>query len=163
MGGFSLSLLKICKMGLWFLNKRCTLVSPNKLGIPPEHYNTLYSRWKHTMGGQKCCHIVLFSKDFYVWTSTMVILQHIFPNCLHNMIDYNIKNSITKKIPFPTYIVRFQNIFVAKKCTSLCTRKCKYTQNKIEMIFSFYEICSIYQTLWFHMIGISLCVMWKFW
>jgi hypothetical protein len=46
-------------------------------------------------GGQKCCHIVLFSKGVHVWTSTMVILEHIFPNLLHNMVDYNTKNSIT--------------------------------------------------------------------
>jgi hypothetical protein len=45
-------------------------------------------------GGQKCCHIVLFSRGVHVWTSTMVILEHIFPNFLHNMIDYNTKNSI---------------------------------------------------------------------
>jgi hypothetical protein len=57
-------------------------------------------RWKHTRKGQKCCHIVLFSRGVHVWTSTMVILQDIFPNFLHNMVDYNTKNSIAKKIPF---------------------------------------------------------------
>jgi hypothetical protein len=96
-------------------------------------------------GGQKCCHIVLFSRCVYVWNSTMVILKHIFPNILHNMVSYNTKNSITNKIPFPTYIVWFQNIFMAKKCTSLYTKNCKYTQKNIEMIFSIYEISSIYK------------------
>jgi len=38
-----------------------------------------------------------------------------FSKILHNMVDYNTKNSIAKKFVFPTYIVRFQNIFVAKK------------------------------------------------
>jgi hypothetical protein len=60
------------------------------------------------------------------------------------MVDYNTKNSIAKNVFFSIYIVKFQNIFVAKKCTSLCTKKCKYIQKMIEMIFSFYEICSIY-------------------
>ncbi len=55
------------------------------------------------------------------------------------MVDYNTKNSIAKIFFFPTYIVRFQSIFVAKKCTSLCIKKCKYTQEMIEMI-SLYEI-----------------------
>jgi hypothetical protein len=49
-----------------------------------------------------------------------------------------------RKFFFPTYIVQFQNIFVVKKCTSLCTKKCKYTQKMIEMIFSFYEVCNMY-------------------
>jgi hypothetical protein len=89
-----------------------------------------------SQGGQKCCHIVLLSKGVHVWISTMVILEHIYPNFLHNMVDYNTKNSITKKIPLPTYIVQFQSIFVAKKCMSLCTKKCKYTQKVIEMIFN---------------------------
>jgi hypothetical protein len=65
----------------------------------------------------------LFSKSVHVWTSTMVILQHIFPIFLHNMVDYNTKSLITKKYFFPTYIVQFQNMFVANKCTSLCTKK----------------------------------------
>jgi hypothetical protein len=40
--------------------------------------------------------------------------------------------------------VRFQNIFVAKQCMSLCIKNCKYTQKMIEMIFTLYEICNIY-------------------
>jgi len=63
---------------------------------------------------------------------------------LHNMINYNTKNSITKKFFFSTYIVKFQNIFVIKKCMSLCIKKYKYIPKMIEMIFSFYEICNIY-------------------
>ncbi len=53
-------------------------------------------------GGQKCCHmyIIMFFRGVHVWTSTMVILEHIFLKFLHNMVDYNIKNSIAKKIPF---------------------------------------------------------------
>jgi hypothetical protein len=30
----------------------------------------------------------------------MEILEHFFPNFLHNMVDHNTKNSIKKKIPF---------------------------------------------------------------
>jgi len=96
------------------------------------HMNELHGvGWKGEstlQGGQKCYHIVLFSKGVHVWTSTMVILEHNFSTFLHNMVDYNTRNSIAKKIIFPTYIVRFQNIFVAKKCTSLCIKKCKYTK-----------------------------------
>ncbi len=47
-------------------------------------------------GGQKCCHIVLFSKGVHVWTSIMVILEHIFLNFLHNMVYHNKKNSIKR-------------------------------------------------------------------
>ncbi len=56
--------------------------------------------WKHTRGGQKCCHIVYFFKDVHVWTSTMVILKHIFSKFLHNLVDYNTKKLIAKEIPF---------------------------------------------------------------
>ncbi len=45
-------------------------------------------------GGQKCCHIVLFSRGVHVLTSTMVILEHVFPKNFHNMVDYNTKSSI---------------------------------------------------------------------
>jgi hypothetical protein len=41
--------------------------------------------------GKKCCHIVLFSKGVHFWTSTVVILEHIFPNVLYNMLDHNTK------------------------------------------------------------------------
>jgi hypothetical protein len=95
-------------------------------------------------GGQNCCHIVLFSRGVCVWTSTMIISEHIFPNFLLNMVDYDTKNLIANNCFFPTYIVRFQSIFVAKKYISPCIKKCKYIQKMIEMIFSLYEICSIY-------------------
>jgi len=50
-------------------------------------------------------------------------MEHIFPKKLHNMIYYNTNNSITKNfLFFPTYIVRFQNIFVAKNCTTPCIK-----------------------------------------
>jgi hypothetical protein len=65
-----------------------------------------------------------------------------FPIFLHNMVDYSTKNSTT--IFFLTYSLQFQNIFVKKKCTLMCNKKCKYTQKMIEMIFSLYEICNIY-------------------
>jgi len=39
-----------------------------------------------------------------------------FSKLMHNMVDYNTNNSITKIFNFfSTYIVRFQNIFVIKK------------------------------------------------
>jgi hypothetical protein len=61
------------------------------------------------------------------------------------MVDYNTKNLNGKEFYFfPTYIVRFQNMFVAKKCPLLCTNKCKYTKKMIEIILNIYEICNIY-------------------
>jgi hypothetical protein len=53
----------------------------------------LWNNEKHITRGQKCCHIVLFSNGVHVWTSTIVTLEHIFPNFLHNMVDFNTKNS----------------------------------------------------------------------
>jgi hypothetical protein len=44
--------------------------------------------------------VTLFSSGVHVWTSTMVILEHIFPNFLHNMVGHNTKNLIKKKIIF---------------------------------------------------------------
>jgi hypothetical protein len=46
--------------------------------------------------GQKCCHIVMFSRGVHVWTSITVILDHVFPIFLHNMVNYNTKKSVTK-------------------------------------------------------------------
>ncbi len=51
-------------------------------------------------GGQKCCHIVLFSRGVCVWTSTMIISKHIFPKFLLNMVDYNTKNLIANNFFF---------------------------------------------------------------
>jgi hypothetical protein len=50
------------------------------------------------------------------------------------------------------YIILFHmmlclNIFMPKIYTSQHTKKCKYIQERIEMIFSIYEIYNIYQTL----------------
>jgi len=100
--------------------------------------------WSTLQGGQKCCHIVLFSRGVHVWTSTMVILEHIFPTVLHNMVDYNTKNSIAKKFSFSNLYCAILKYICGKKYTWLCAKKCKYTQKMIEMIFSLYEICSIY-------------------
>jgi hypothetical protein len=59
--GWHYFLVKFYKMGLWLLNKHCTLILPNKLGIPPKHYNTLYSKWNHTMEGLKMLsHCIVF-------------------------------------------------------------------------------------------------------
>jgi hypothetical protein len=79
----------------------------------------------------------------WAYVTTMVILEHVFPKKLHNMVNYNTNNLIANNF-FLTYIVQFQNIFVAKKCMSLSTKKWKYTQKMIEMIFSHYEIFNIY-------------------
>jgi hypothetical protein len=59
------------------------------------------------------------------------------------MVDYNTKNSITMKIIFQL-IFFHSEIYLWQKSTSLCTKKCKYTQKMIEMIFSLYEICNVY-------------------
>jgi len=67
------------------------------------------------VGGQKCCYIVLFSRGVHVWISTMVILEHIFPNVLHNMVDYNIKILTTKKIPFSKLYCEIPKYIFGKK------------------------------------------------
>ncbi len=95
-------------------------------------------------GGQQCCHIVLFSRGCPCLNFNHGNIGAYFFNFFHNMLDHNTKNSIAKIYFFPTYIVRFQSIFVAKKCMLLCTKKCKYTKKMIEMSFRLYEICSIY-------------------
>jgi len=44
-----------------------------------------------------------------------------------------------------------------KKCMPQHTKKCKYIQKLIEMIFHLYEIYNVYETkLWFNRIGIGL-------
>ncbi len=65
--------------------------------------------------GYKCCHIVLFSKGVHVWTSTMVILKCIFRIFLHNMVDYNINNSIGKKNSFFQLILCNSKIYLWQK------------------------------------------------
>ncbi len=82
-----------------------------------------YRGWKHTGGGKKCCHIILFFRGVHVWTSTMVILEHIFSIFLHNMVNHNTKSPIKKNFPFSNLYVWFQSIFVANKCMSLCIQK----------------------------------------
>jgi hypothetical protein len=69
----------------------------------------------HYEGGQKCCHIVLFSRGVHAWTPTMVILEHIFPNLLHNLVDHNIKNLIKKKIHFSNLYCVIPKYICAKK------------------------------------------------
>jgi hypothetical protein len=71
-------------------------------------------------------------------------MEHIFRKFLHNMVDYNTKNSITKKIHVSNLHCAILKYICGKKCTLLCTKKCKYIQKMIEMIFSFYEIYNIY-------------------
>jgi hypothetical protein len=75
----------------------------------------------------------------HVWTSTMVIFEDIFPNFLHNMVDYNTRIQSQWKFFFNLYFFILKYIY-GKKCTSLCTKKCKYTQKMIEMIFSFLKL-----------------------
>jgi hypothetical protein len=71
----------------------------------------------HCEGPKMLSHYIVFQRWGHVWTSTIVILEHIFSNVLHNMVDYNTKNSITKKIHFsnlycevPTYICGKKNV-----------------------------------------------------
>jgi hypothetical protein len=107
---FDASLL--CAFGafrrLFAMCSYCSLMPPccmlllffvNFLGLIVCFYICVHG-WKHTRGGQKCCHIVYFFKDVHVWTSTMVILKHIFSKFLHNLVDYNTKKLIAKEIPF---------------------------------------------------------------
>jgi hypothetical protein len=57
------------------------------------------------------------TRGVHVRILTMVSLEHIFPNFLHNMVDHNTKNSIKKKIHFsnlyyviPKYICDKKNV-----------------------------------------------------
>jgi hypothetical protein len=65
-------------------------------------------------GGQKCYHITLVSKGVNVWISTMVILKHILPIFLHNMVEHNIENSI-EKISFFQLILCDSKIYLWQK------------------------------------------------
>jgi hypothetical protein len=73
----------------------------------------------------------------------MIIVEHIFPNFLHNMVDHNTKNLIKRKIHFSNLYRVIPKYICCKKSMSLSTKKCKYTL-EIEMIFILYEICNIY-------------------
>ncbi len=97
------------------------------------------SKWKHTMGGPKMlshctilqrCPCLNFNHD---------ILEHIFPNFLHNMVCHNTKKSIKKKIHFFNLHCAIPKYICDKKKMSLCTKKWKYIQKMIEMIFSLYK------------------------
>jgi hypothetical protein len=105
---------------LWFKRFFCVLfvfmlwntnVVTNKLWVK-----------SHCKGAQKCYHIVLFSKGVHVWTSTMVILEHIFPNILHNMVDYNTKNQSLNCF-FSQFIVCDSKVYLWPKNVHQCTLK----------------------------------------
>ncbi len=59
---------------------------------------------------------------------------------LLNMVDYNTKSSITKKILFSNLYLRLQSIFVTKKCTSICTKNANILK---KWFLNFYTICNI--------------------
>ncbi len=78
---------------LWFKRFLCVLfvfilwnknVMTNKLWVK-SHYE----------GAKNVVTLYYFIGVSIVWTSTMVILKHIFPKILRNMVDYNTNNSIT--------------------------------------------------------------------
>jgi hypothetical protein len=52
-------------------------------------------------------------------------------------------NCLTNYTFFISYDVMLKYI-CAKKYTSQCTKKCKYIQEMIEIIFNIYETCDIY-------------------
>jgi hypothetical protein len=60
---------------------------------------------------------------------------------LHNMVDYNTKNSITKKIPFSNLYCEVPKYICGKKMYVIVY---KYNQKMIKIIYNLYEICSIY-------------------
>jgi hypothetical protein len=74
----------------------------------------------------------------------MVILEYILSKVLLNIVDYNIKIQSQRKFLFPTYIVRFQNIFVAKNVHYYVLKSANIFKKMIKMIFSLYKICGIY-------------------
>jgi len=78
--------------------------------------------------GQECCHIVLFFKGVHFWTSTVVILEHIFPNVLYNMLDHNTKFDQKENSFFQLILCDSKTYLWQKKCTSMRTKKCNYIQ-----------------------------------
>jgi hypothetical protein len=76
------------------------------------------------------------------------------------MIGQNPKKSNVKKTTFFYFIWCDVQIYLYEKKYTQNIKTCKYTQ---EIIVNIYEICMIYWTLWFHMIGISLWAMWRVW
>jgi hypothetical protein len=57
------------------------------------------------------------------------------------MVDYNTKNSITKKIPFSNLYCEVPKYICGKKMYVIVY---KYNQKMIKIIYNLYEICSIY-------------------
>jgi hypothetical protein len=60
------------------------------------------------------------------------------------MVDYNTKNSTTKKIHFSNIYFVIPKYICDKTMYIICIKKCKYTKKMIEMMFSLYEICNMY-------------------
>jgi hypothetical protein len=84
--------------------------------LPQNFFFLLFLGWMHTTGGLKMfSHYIVFSKGVHFWTSTKVILEHIFSNFLHNMVDFNTKNSITKKIHFSNLYCEVPKYICGKK------------------------------------------------
>jgi hypothetical protein len=54
------------------------------------------------MGGPKMLSHYIIFQGCPCLNFNMVKLEHIFSKYLHNMVDYNTKNSIVNKIIFPT-------------------------------------------------------------
>jgi hypothetical protein len=108
-------------------------------------FNAYMMKGENTLkGGQDGCLIVLFFKG------TMFELQpyHYYKNisqyfCMLWLVKTK-RNLMPKKVHF---IISYDVILkynCTKKCTLQSTKKCKYIQEMIEMIFNIYEICSIY-------------------
>jgi hypothetical protein len=99
--------------------------------------------WKHTTGGPKMLsHCIVFEGCPCLNFNHGNIGAYFSNFFLHNMVNYNTKNSIT--IFFSNLYYEVPRIFVAKKYTSLCTKDVNILKKMIEMIFNFYEIFSIY-------------------
>jgi hypothetical protein len=93
--------------------------------------------WKHTTkrkgGGRMLSHCIV-SKGVHVWTSTMVILKHIFLFFLHNMEYYNRKNWITILFFFQLILCDSKEYLWQKY---VCIKKCKLLKKWLKWFFVF--------------------------
>ncbi len=67
-----------------------------------------------------------------------------FHNFLHIMVSQNPMKPNAKEITFFYFIECNVKIYFCNIYMSQSTKKCKYPQKMIEMIFNLYEICNIY-------------------
>jgi len=79
------------------------------------------------------------------------------------MIIQNSKKSNAKISTLLYFIWCDVKIYLCPKKNSQHIKKMQIYSKNDWNDFKFYEVCIMYQTLWFHLIRISLWAMWKNW